>query len=95
MTRKERAKSMSAELSDPDRLDDRAARPPCHLVAEREALVAVELDHREVLVLDCAGDLVHRLVDEDADDLELAAKPRADLGRDGVLAAPGRFPPSD
>ena len=42
----------------------------------------MELHHREVLVLDRPGDLVDRLIDEDADDLELAAKTRADLGRD-------------
>ena len=73
---------------DPDRLDDRAAGPPSDLVAERKALVAVELHHREVLVLDRPGDLVNRLIDEDANDLELAPKSRADLGRDRVVAAP-------
>ncbi len=69
------------------RLDHLGAGAASDLLAERGALVAVKLDHRELLVFDRGRDLVERRVDENAADLGRAAKLRADLERHGGIAA--------
>ena len=87
---------------DVDRLDHLDPGAAGDLGAEGDALVAVELDHRELLVLGRPGDLVERRVDEHADDLGLApegggrsprrrrARPARGLAPSGSARSPRR-----
>ena len=71
----------------PQRLDHLAAGAPRHLAAEVRALVAVQLQDRQRLVLGRPGDLVEGRVDEHADDLDLAPQLGADRHRGRRVAA--------
>ena len=73
---------------DADPLHHLGAGAPRDLGAESRALVAAELDHRQLRVLHLAPHLLQRRVDEDADNLAAPAQRRPDLSRDGRVAAP-------
>ena len=74
-----------------DRLDHLAAGSPRGLGAERRALVAVELDHRQPDRVRGPGQLIERRVDEHADDLGPPLDRGGDLGRRVELATANSF----
>jgi hypothetical protein len=77
------------------RLDHLAARAASRLGAERRALVAVELHHRQVEGLSDLCDMLERRVDEHARDLDPAPERRRDLGGCIELAPARRARPED
>ena len=72
-------------VADAGGLDHLGAGAACGLGAERRALVAVELDHREVERLGRLHDVLQRRVDEHADELRAAFADAGDLGGRGHL----------
>ena len=85
----------SAAPRDAHRLDHLRARAPGGLGAERRALVAVQLQVREVQLLGGLRDLVERRVDEHADQLDAAAQRGRDARGDGRVGRARRVRPED
>ncbi len=83
------------QIADAGRLDDRDARAAAHLVAERRALISVQLSHRQAERVDVLDHLVERRVDEDAADERPATQRAGDQLGLRRVAAPRRTRPED